>query len=263
MILLTTSSSLLFFFTDIVYMNCEPPKYIFIECWNDMDDTDIVQLCQQDSQENQCTEYYTPTKQQRNDLSSQETVLDDDNVPVPMEIAAVSDTTSHVEFSKKTNTDDSILSPSSYTRNKTTRKRTTPEKYIPFSANTTSISKKKKPGRPQGSTSSKFLHKSPDNIVDNDDSVAVIQDTIPVLSDDIIIGYERDAVAKRLLSDNDADNVALSDVANESEDRFLRSLFKITMRNASNISWGGFVLGYIREIRLNDWAKEYFKTCKY
>jgi hypothetical protein len=174
-----------------------------------------------------------------------------------MEISAA--TTSNVE--RKKSSDLSILSPSSSTRNKTTRKRSTPEKYVPFSANTTRIAKKKKEGRPPGTNSSKKNLKSTETVEDLESAV-VIQDTVPIFSDDKIIEYERDAVAKRLLSDNDPDNIEYADAADESNDRFLRSIFKITKRNASNISWGGFVLGYIREIRLNDWGKEYFKTRK-
>ena len=219
-----------------------------------MDDSLIIP---DESIDNLCTdiEYLTPTKSRRNDVSSheesQEEIETETSVPVPMEISAST-------TERKQHSDESILSPSSST--KLTRKRSTPEKYVPFSANTTSIAKKKKSIRPPSTNSSK---KKSTETVEDIESLVVIQDTVPILSDDEIMQLERDSVAKRLLAENDQDNLELANAADAANDLFLRSLLKITRRNASNISWGGFVLGYMREIRLNDFGKEYYKTSKY
>jgi hypothetical protein len=231
-------------------MDLHFPKFIWIAR---MDDSLILP----ESIGNLCNdiEYFTPTKSRRNDVSSPEASQEEieTSVPVPMEISAAT-------TEQKQHSDESILSPSSSTRNQLTRKRSTPEKYVPFSANTTSIAKKKKSIRPPSTNSSK---KKSSETVEDIESLVVIQDTVPVLSDDQIMQLERDAVAKRLLAENDQDNLELANAADAANDLFLRSLLKITRRNASNISWGGFVLGYMREIRLNDFGKEYYKTSKY
>lgn len=173
----------------------------------------------------------------------------------------------------------SITSPSTRSQN-TARKRKTPEKYIPTmvstvkspikKSKTTSSSSEKgvsslsvSPVKQEKDEKRTLLRPSPSHISSPSNTVVEILDDEPsVLDSKMFQQLERDSIMKKSQADLEPDNSDVVLAAELSERRFLKSMFEIKTRNDSRITWAGYLLGYIREIHLNERGKEYMKTRK-
>jgi hypothetical protein len=186
---------------------------------------------------------------------------------VPIEISASSITNSRKPPPPANIT---LLSPSSHTRSRslTTRKRTTPEKYVP-SYNTsfksrrsleTSASKAKR-CKSKSTPESKTPGNEVEIVVDDDDSS--VHEAVIVNDKAYILECQNEAVALRLVSDEDKCNVIKLKEAENSQRRYIKSMCDITKRSSSNISWAGWTHGYFQEIRLSEYARIYRETGKY
>jgi hypothetical protein len=204
-------------------------------------------------------EFFTPKK----DNAKASSIIDDIALDVPAEISAVTSIANSRKDSLLSSL-PSVLSPSSHTRSQTTRKRSTPEKYVPTmvatvrrSIDLTSSRKKSK----SSNTKKKGVEQNEVEIVD-DDSTVVNEETSVIDNDDAMRELERDSLKKKSVSELDPDNTELADEAEESERRFMKRLFHIKVRNGNRISWAGFLLGYCREIVITEYAKQYMRTRK-
>lgn len=204
--------------------------------------------------------YHTPRKESPSlealvsavdDLGSDADSERESNFPV--EISA----SNSVSHKQNKNSAISLLSPSSSTRSKATRKRSTPEKYEPSMRAT--VKRKTSPvkSRPKATTATKAT-KSPSQsqIVEVIDVENELPKEVPIPDNETVLKLERDAHEKLNKANMHPDDKAIIDAAEESERKFLKSLFKITWRNFSNITWPGWLFGYCREIRLTDFARD-------
>lgn len=183
---------------------------------------------------------------------------------VPVEISAISSINSSRK--KVLTSNVSLLSPSSSTRSKATRKRTTPEKYQPDMG--PSVKRKILPNVSSSSKEKDRVKLEKDrvksvDIIDIDAEVEVQKD-IPIVKDAVVLKLEQEAMEKIKIAELNPDKIEHVEAAEESERKFMKSLFKITLRNFQNITWPGWLFGYCREIRLTDFAKEtYLPKRKY
>jgi hypothetical protein len=184
-----------------------------------------------------------------------------------------------------------MLSPSSRTRSHSSRsigsrKRNTPEKYVPSFVPTNKLTrsmnirayakKRKKVATATTSTATTSTSKEKVTPNTNEEEIAISDDesevvhagvplpiTVPVLVDTVVSEYERNYKARKLLSEGDPDNQELIDRSNEAQRIFYKSLFKIDIRNKSNIKSQVWKLGICREIKVTEYGLNYMKTSKY
>jgi hypothetical protein len=174
-------------------------------------------------------DYLTPNK---NDDENEVATASD----VPIEISAKSSTGSSRK-NPPSSMSSSILSPSPTTRSQTTtRKRSTPDKFVPDMVSTkrridlTGTTKRSK------SSNGKAKMAADVEIVDDDSTVVHEAEVIPVIGNDKIRELERDSIRKKSIADLDPDNTVLSDASEAAERKFLKSLFEIKLRNGSRIT---------------------------
>lgn len=264
-----------------MYDNCDfqPPKIIEFVVFHNMSLHESTTTVQD-------VAYFTPTKDNpstmSNDIDATKSPIDTSEIAndtavetdiasdVPIEIAAATAIVA-ITLKPPPSSAISVLSPASSTRSKaTTRKRSTPEKYIPEMGTTTKrradiFNTKNKP------TSSNKKNKKPNDkeIVDVDSILPLPTPTrfnkvkqVPIVEDSEVEKYQRDAIAKKNIRDKDPDNTAKVDAYNASQRRFLQSLFEIKLRNYAKISWAGWLMGYCREIKVTACGLRYMKTSK-
>lgn len=175
-----------------------------------------------------------------------------------------------------------MLSPASRTRSHSSRsigsrKRNTPEKFVPSfvptnkstrSMNIRAYAKRKKVAT-TSTSKEKVTHKTnEEEIPISDDESEVLHAgvplpiTVPVVLDTVVSEYERNYKARKLLSEGDPDNQELIDRSNEAQRIFYKSLFKIDIRNKSNIKSQVWKLGICREIKVTEYGLNYMKTSK-
>ena len=157
-----------------------------------------------------------------------------------------------------------MLSPASRTRShsSSSRKRNTPEKFVPSfvptnkttrSMNIRSYAKRKKV---VSTSKAKVTHSTnEEEIPISDDESEVVHAgvplpvIVPVVVDTVVSEYGRNYRARKLLLEGDPDNQELIDRSNEAQRIFYKSLFKITIRNKSNIKSQVWKLGICREVK--------------
>ncbi len=162
-----------------------------------------------------------------------------------------------------------ILSPSSNTRSHTSRKRSTPEKYVP-SYNSSYKSRRisnslikhnsSKKKQKKSATKSTTPNSEVEIIINDDDSNEA--EVTNATDNSFVMDLENEAVAKRLLSDDDPKNKVYSDAAIDSERCFYKALCDITPRSNRNIGWVGWTHGIFKVIKLSDYGKKYVNASK-
>jgi hypothetical protein len=197
---------------------------------------------------------------------------DSNSVTIPAEISTVTSLTSTPKEKTSTLT---VSSPSSKsrtavssptTRSQTTstvRKRTTPDKYVPSVVSTVQRKIDSTASRKKSKKSIFSGEKESKEVELNDDESKLENETEPTISIEKIKELEKDYILKKSLANLQPDDKEVTEASDISERKFFKNLFIMKVRNGSRISWAGFVLGYCREIRLTDYAKQYMKTRKY
>ena len=195
----------------------------------------------------------------------------------PMEVSTSTSTATDLRKAPPASA-KSMLSPrtrSHSPRSIGSRKRNTPEKFVPSfvptnkstrSMNIRSYAKRKKLAT---TSKEKVTHKTnEEEIPISDDESEVVNPsvplpiTVPVVVDTVVSEYERNYKASKLLSAGDPENQELIDRSNEAQRTFYKSLFKIDIRNKSNIKSQVWKIGICREIKVTEYGLNYMKTSK-
>lgn len=200
--------------------------------------------------------------------SGTSSIDDDIAVSIP---AAISEMTSVATSRKDPPMTPSVCSPT--TRSQTlpkSRKRTTPDKYVPTMVtsprkNLDYPSSKRSKVVPKTTASNKEYESDSDveEIDDDETTVEEVKDAVSTIDIELLKKYERDLIKKKSKAALQEDNILLNDEADLDERNFLKLLFELKVRNESRISWAGFLLGYVREIKLTEYGIKYMKTRKY
>ena len=213
--------------------------------------------------------------------SATSTIDDDVATSIP---AAISEMTSVATSRKDTHLTpsasrkDTHLTPSASspaTRSQTTtksRKRSTPDKYVPpmFSNTKRSVDIASTSKRSKSAVA--LSKKSPNdeeahelneiNVEEIDDDSTTANEPTTTIDTELLKKLERELIKKQNQAAKDSENTTVTDAADECERRFLKCLCELKIRNESRIGWAGFLLGYYREIRLTEYGKKYMKTRK-
>jgi hypothetical protein len=208
-------------------------------------------------------------------INSETSTVDDDvATSIP---AAISEMTSVSTSRKDTSRKDTHLTPSvssPATRSQTlpkSRKRSTPEKYVPpmFSntkrnLDTATTSKRSKiVVSSKQSPNDEEAHEVEEiDVEEIDDDSSTANEGTTTIDTELLKKLERELIKKQSKAAKDSENTKVTDAADECERRFLKCLCQLKIRNESRIGWAGFLLGYYREIRLTEYGKKYMKTRK-